>query len=187
MLKQKMTMILTISGLHGTGKSTVGKLISQKLGLRYYSTGQAFRELAKEKNLTLEEFTDHVEKNPDIDKLLDDKIVEIALKDKVIIDSQLSAYILESIADFKILLTCPLETRVNRMSERDNSPYEEKLKETLLREKSELTRFNKLYDIDLNNQLEIQHLYDLIIDTTELTVDEILDLIIAALKKKDMI
>jgi cytidylate kinase len=182
-----MTMILTISGLHGTGKSTVGKLISQKLGLRYYSTGQAFRDLAKEKNLTLEEFTNFVEENPDIDKILDDKIIKIALEDKVIIDSQLSAYILKSIADFKILLTCQIETRVKRMSERDNSPYEEKLKETLLREKSELTRFNKLYDIDLNNQLVIQNLYDLIIDSTELTVDEILDLIITALKKKGMI
>ena len=97
-------MILTISGLHGTGKSAIGKMISQKLGIRYYSTGQAFRDLAKEKNFTLEEFTDFVEKNPDVDKKLDDKIIEIAIKGNVIIDSQLSAYILESIADFKILL-----------------------------------------------------------------------------------
>ena len=181
-----MTMILTISGLHGTGKSTIGKLISQKLGIRYYSTGQAFRDLAKEKNFTLEEFTDHVEKNPNVDKLLDDKIIEIALKNNVIIDSQLSAYILESIADFKILLTCPLETRVNRMSERDNSLYEEKLKETLIREKSELARFNKLYNIDLNNQIMIENLYDLIIDTAELTIEEISELIVAALKKKNI-
>ena len=99
-------MILTISGLHGTGKSTIGKLISQKLGLKYYSTGQAFRDLAKDMNFTLEEFTDYVEKNPDIDRKLDDKIIEIALKDNILIDSQLSSYLLESVADFKILLTC---------------------------------------------------------------------------------
>ena len=177
-------MILTISGLHGTGKSTIGKLISQKLGIRYYSTGQAFRDLAKESNLNIEEFTDYVEKNPNIDKKLDDKIIEIALKDNVIIDSQLSAYILESKADFKILLTCQLETRVNRMSERDNSIYEEKLKETTIREKSELTRFNKLYEIDLNNQLKIEKIYDLIIDTAELTIEEIVALIFSALRKK---
>ncbi len=177
-------MILTISGLHGTGKSTIGKLISQKLGLKYYSTGQAFRDLTKKANLTLEEFTDYVEKNPNIDKKLDNKIIEIALKDNVIIDSQLSAYILESKADFKILLTCPLETRVNRMSERDNSIYEEKLKETTIREKSELARFNKLYEIDLNNQFKIENIYDLIIDTAELTIEEIVTLIFSALRKK---
>ncbi len=177
-------MILTISGLHGTGKSTIGKLISQKLGIRYYSTGQAFRDLAKENNFTLEEFTDYVEKNPTIDKKLDEKITEIALKDNIIIDSQLSAYILESKADFKILLTCPLETRVNRMSERDNSKYEEKLKETTLREKSELERFNKLYEIDIGNQMEIEKIYDLIINTAELTIEKILAKILSALKKR---
>ncbi|MHA2035282.1 MAG: (d)CMP kinase [Promethearchaeota archaeon] len=180
-------MILTISGLHGTGKSTIGKILSQKLGIKYYSTGQAFRELAEEMEFSLEEFTDYVEKNPHVDKKLDEKIIEIALKDNIIIDSQLSAYILDSIADFKILLTCPLETRVNRMSERDSSNYEEKLKETSIREKSELIRFNKLYDIDLNNQSKIEKLYDLIIDTTELTIDEVVELIFVTLKKKKLV
>ncbi len=176
-------MILTISGLHGTGKSTIGKLISQKLGLKYYSTGQAFRDLANDMNFTLEEFTKYVEENPDIDKKLDDKIIEIAQKENVIIDSQLSAYILESTADFKILLTCPLEIRVNRMTERDTSLYEDTLRETTIREKSELIRFNKLYDIDLNNQL----IYDVIIDTAELTIEEILEIIFSALKRNKII
>ncbi len=180
-------MILTISGLHGTGKSTIGKIISQKLGIKYYSTGQAFRELAKEMKFSLEEFTDYVEKNPHIDKKLDKKIIEIASRDNILIDSQLSAYILDSIADFKILLTCPLETRVNRMTERDNSNYEEKLKETLIREKSELARFNKLYELDLNNQSIIENLYNLIIDTTELTIEEVVEIIFAALKKQELI
>jgi predicted cytidylate kinase len=180
-------MILTISGLHGTGKSTIAKLISQKLGLKYYSTGQAFRDLGKDMNFTLEKFTDYVEKKPDIDTKLDDKIIEVALKDNAIIDSQLSAYILESMANFKILLTCPLEIRVNRMAERDASLYGDTLRETIIREKSELARFNKLYDIDLNNQSKIEDIYDLIIDTAELTIEEILELIFSALKKNKII
>ena len=180
-------MILTISGLHGTGKSTIGKLISQKLGLKYYSTGQAFRDLANDMNFTLEEFTDYVEKNPDIDRKLDDKIIEIALKDNILIDSQLSAYLLESVADFKILLTCSLEIRVKRMIERDDALYDDKLKETTIREKSELARFNKLYDIDLNDQSKVEKIYDLIIDTSELTIEEILEIIFSDLKSNKMI
>ena len=114
-------MIITISGLHGTGKSTIAKLIAEKLKIQYYSTGQIFRVLALETNMTLEEFTEYVEENPDIDKKLDSKIIEIAQKGNIVIDSQLSGYILKTIADFKILLTCTLETRVKRMSERDSS------------------------------------------------------------------
>ncbi|MFX1601030.1 MAG: (d)CMP kinase, partial [Promethearchaeota archaeon] len=121
-------MIIVISGLHGTGKSIIGKLIAERLGVQYYSTGQAFRDLAHEMNMTLEEFTKYVEKNPKVDQKLDNKIIEIARKGNIIIDSQLGGYILKSIADFKILLTCPLEIRVKRMSERDNTNYEKKLK-----------------------------------------------------------
>ena len=176
-------MIITISGLHGTGKSTIAKLIAEKLKLQYYSTGQIFRDLASEMNMTLEEFTKYVEKNPDIDKKLDNKIIEIARQGNIIIDSQLSGYLLKTIADFNILLTCSLETRVKRMLERDDSDYEEKLKETLLREKSELQRFKRLYNIDLSVQEQSNQVFDLIINTENLTVEEILEQIISFLNK----
>jgi cytidylate kinase len=179
-------MIITISGLHGTGKSTIAKLIAKKLKIQYYSTGQVFRDLAQEMNQTLEEFTQYVEKNPNIDEKLDKKIIEIAQGGNIIIDSQLSGYILKNIADFKILLICSLETRVKRISERDNSTYEEKLKETILRERSELERFKRLYDIDLNNQEELSLIYDLVIDTENLTVEEILEIVLSNLEKVEV-
>ncbi len=180
-------MILSISGLHGTGKSTIAKLIAIKLGIRYYSTGQAFRDLAQEMNMTLEEFSKFVEENPEIDKDLDNKIIGIAQKGNIIIDSQLSGYILNSIADFKISLICPLEIRVKRMTERDNTSYDEKLKETKVREKSELERFKHLYNIDLSDQQEIQKLYDLIIETENLTVEEIVEKILLTLENRNLI
>jgi len=176
-------MIITISGLHGTGKSTIGKLIAEKLGIQYYSTGQAFRDLAQEMNMTLEEFTKYAEKHPKIDEKLDDKIEKIAQKGNIIIDSQLSGHILKTIVDFKILLICPLEIRVKRMAERDNTSYEEKSIETELREKSELERFKNLYDIDLGDQENLKLVYDLIINTENLTIEEIVEIILKTLNK----
>ena len=122
----------------------------------------------------------NLQRNQLIDEI-DEKIIEIAKKGNVIIDSQLSAYILESLADFKILLTCPLEIRVKRMAQRDNVSYDKKLKETKLREESELKRFKQLYGIDLNDQQKKQNVYNLILDTRNLTVEEILDKILSAL------
>ena len=177
-------MILTISGLHGTGKSTIGKLIAEDLGIQYYSTGQAFRDLANEMNMSLKEFSKFVEKTPKIDKKLDGKIIEIAQKGNIIIDSQLSGYILQIIADFKILLICPLEIRVKRMAERDETTYEEKLTETTMREKSELDRFKRLYDIDLNDYTKLEKMHDLIINTEELTIEDITNKILSVIKKK---
>ena len=175
-------MILTISGKHGSGKSVIGKKIALALEIKYYSTGQAFRDLAKDMNMSLEEFTKHVENHPNIDRDLDKKIVEIAKKGDIIIDSQLSGHILQNIADFKILLKCPLETRVKRMADRDQTSYEEKLKETMLREKSEQERFKILYDIDL----EDNKIYDLIIETENLSIEEVLNKILSVIKSKNL-
>lgn len=175
-------MILTISGKHGSGKSVIGKKVALALDIKYYSTGQAFRDLAKEMNMSLEEFTKHVENHPNIDRDLDKKIVEIAKKGDIIIDSQLSGHILQNIADFKILLKCPLETRVKRMADRDQTSYEEKLKETMLREKSEQERFKILYDIDL----EDNKIYDLIIETENLSIEEVLNKILSVIKSKNL-
>jgi len=176
-------MIISISGLHGTGKSTVGKLVAKALGLNYYSTGQAFRDLAKEMGKNLQDFTRYVEDHPDIDKKLDEKILKIAEKDNILIDSQLSGHILRNVADFKIHLTCSLETRVRRIAERDQASYELKMKETQIRELSELERFKKLYGIHLDDLEEISRIHDLVLDTEGLSIDEIVELIISKLGK----
>ncbi|MCJ7651782.1 MAG: AAA family ATPase [Candidatus Lokiarchaeota archaeon] len=175
-------MIITISGLHGTGKSTVGKLVAKALSLNYYSTGQAFRDLAKEMGMNLQEFSRYVEEHHDIDKKLDEKIIKIAEKNNILIDSQLSGHILRNVADFKIHLICSLETRVRRIADRDQSSYELKMKETLIRESSELERFKKLYHINLDNLEDIRLFHDLVIDTEGLSIDEIVELIISKLR-----
>jgi cytidylate kinase len=175
-------MIITISGLHGTGKSTIGKLLAEKLGIEYYSTGQAFRDLAKEKHMTIEDFTFYTENHPEIDNELDDKVLEKANKGNIIVDSQLSGHLLKSVADFKIILVCPLKIRVKRMAERDLSTFEDKLKETLLREKSELERFRELYNIDLSDEEALKNLYDMVINTQNLTIQEVLNKILLQLE-----
>jgi predicted cytidylate kinase len=133
--------------------------------------------------MSLEEYTSFVEKHPDIDKKLDNKVVKMAKKGSIIIDSQLSGYILKSIANFKIQLTCSLEVRVKRMAARDQTSYEEKLKETTIREKSELERFKKLYNIDLSDKKTTTEFFNLIINTEHLTIEEIVDKILTELNK----
>lgn len=177
-------MIITISGLHGTGKSIVGKNLSKKLGIKYYSTGQAFRDLAQMKNMTLEQFTDYVEAHPEIDIELDKKVIDVAKQGNILIDSQLSGHLLKDIADFKILLICPIKTRIKRMVDRDKCSFEEKLNETTVREKSELERFKKLYKINLIDSTMNSQIFDLIIDTEKLTILEVVDKILTEIKEK---
>jgi len=50
-------MNISFAGLHGTGKSTIAKLVAEHFQFEFYSTGMAFRELALEHQMNLEEFS----------------------------------------------------------------------------------------------------------------------------------
>jgi len=179
---------IAISGFHGTGKSTVGKSLAEKLNLKHYSTGDAFRSLAKEKDMSLKKFSVYVENNPEIDEMLDQKVINKTSKHKnIVVDSLLSGYLLNNIADFKVLLTAPLKTRIRRMTERDDTNYKKKLSETKFREQSEIERFKELYDIDLEDETLKREIFDLIIETQHYSVEEIADMIIAKMKERAII
>ena len=117
---------------------------------------------------------------------MDEKVIQVAKKGDIIVDSQLSGFILKDIANMKIHLICPLKTRVKRIAERDNNSYQESMKETLLREKSELDRFKNLYNIDLSDNQVINHIYDIILNTEKLSVEQVLEKLLHFIKNANI-
>ena len=66
-------MIITIGGLAGTGTTTATQLLSEKMGIDYISAGYVFREMAREHNMSVLEFSAFAEGNDDIE-LIKDKL-----------------------------------------------------------------------------------------------------------------
>jgi cytidylate kinase len=166
-------IVVTISGLHGVGKSGCAKILAKTLNLKYLSSGDIFRRLAKEKGMTLEKFSRYAEKNPEIDYEIDEETIRAAKEGNVIIDARLSAWKARDYADIKILLTTPLEVRVKRLSERDNKTYKEALEETLARERSEKERFERIYNIDVDDY----SIFDVIINTELWSLDSMVKIL----------
>ena len=178
-------MIVVFAGLHGTGKSTIAKQVAQKINATFYSTGMAFRDLAKEKNMSLEQFSKYSEQNLDIDKELDQKIYQMAQKGQnYVFDGQLPAYILKSLSNYNIMLKCDEKIRIERMATRDGRTFEEQKHETLIREESERQRFIQLYNIDILDSTSILKTYHLILDTTALGIEEIVSICAHAVETK---
>lgn len=175
-------MKIAISGLHGTGKTTIAKRIAEKLNINHYSTGILFRELAKERGMSLEELSRLAEKDRSIDIALDEKIKDYATKGNCVLDNQLSPYLLGDIMDYCVLLKCAKDVRLSRMAERDSDDMDQKIRETEIREESERKRFVEYYGIDLLDSGMILATFDLIVDTTHLNIEAVVEVVSKAIE-----
>jgi cytidylate kinase len=169
--------VVAISGLHGAGKTTAAKNLAKKFKLRYVCAGSVFRQLAKERGMTLGEFSRYAERHPDIDRMIDRRTAEAAKEDNVLIDARLAGWMVKN-ADVKILLTAPLEVRARRISRREKRGYEEVLRETTTRERSEAKRFKKLYGIDVNDHSP----FDIVLNTERLSIHKTAEILEVAVR-----
>ncbi len=156
-----MNLVITVGGLHGTGKSTYAKLLAEDLELRHISAGELFRAVAKEKKITLGEMNKITDNNPEIDNKIDQRIKQEADKGNILLDGQLAAWMAGDKTVLKILLIAPKEVRLKRIAERDGMSLAEAEKRTLYREQIEKERYKKYYGIDVSDP----SIYDLIVDT----------------------
>ncbi len=172
------TLTIAVSGEHGAGKSTVAKALAEAFDLRYVSAGMIFRRLAKERNKTLAEFSVIAEKDPEIDRAIDDRTRHEATQGNVVIDAYISGWVARDLANLKIYLHAPFEVRVLRIAEREQRSYEDVLKETLAREESQRQRFQNFYGLDVG----AIRLFDLVLNTIQWDAKGVVDICVEAVK-----
>jgi cytidylate kinase len=167
-------MIITINGTPGSGKSTLAKYLARNLNMKHYSMGDFMRKIAVEKGMKINELSKIGEKKDWVDKKIDKYQIELARKeDNFVIDGRLSwHFIPRSIklfvkADPK--MTAERIFKAKRGSEKPYKNIKEALKSAKERVKSEIKRYWKYYK--LKNVYDIKN-YDIIIDTSYLTIPE---------------
>jgi len=156
-----MGLVVTIGGPHGTGKSTYAKMIAKELRLRYVSAGQLFRDLAREKGISLEELSKQAANSPEIDNLIDERSAAEAAKGGVVIEGQLAAWMAKDLARVRIYLKAPDEVRITRIAHRDHLDYEVARRQTMERERIQRDRYKRYYGIDIGDL----SLYNIVIET----------------------
>ena len=170
-------MIITIGGLAGTGTTTAAQLLSEKMGIDYISAGYVFREMAREHNMSVLEFSAFAEGNDDIDKEIDKRQAELAKSaDNLIVEGRLSAYFVE--ADLKLWLVTPFDVRSQRIAERESKSVDVASEEIIAREESEALRYMDIHNIDIKNM----DIYDLIINTGTFDPEKVSEIILTTLK-----
>lgn len=151
---------------HGTGRSAVAEILAKELDGIHYSTGDKFREMAKNKGMTITEYVEYVGRYPEIDREFDRQVkreVEgLVSSGKIVVaDSNLLIYFTKP--DVSILLDAPDELRGKRVYEkhrpadaRYKSP-EDALEHLRRRDFDDMQRYKKLYGIDAQ---QLSKMYD---------------------------
>jgi cytidylate kinase len=171
-------LVITVSGPHGTGKSTYARALAQALQLRYISAGEIFRDLAKQQKLSLEALSSQAAEDPSIDRMLDERTKTEARRGNVVIDAQLGAWMAKDLVDVKVLLTAPDEVRFKRIAEREGVGIEQARRETEYREAIQQKRYKEYYGIDVTDL----SFYDIRIDTGLRPIEETERIIVEAVR-----
>ena len=168
----------------GSGKGTVSKLLAKELGYEIISIWDMKRKLADEMWINIIEFNkmwDDPEKSAEFDLKYEEYQQNMKLSDNVMLDSRLGFYAQPKA--FKILLNVDEEIAGERIfkAERSTDKHATKkhaVNEVKERNSSDEARYQKLYNVDLWNPNN----YNLVIDTSERTPEEVLQIILDEFK-----
>lgn len=171
---------IAINGSLGSGKTTVGRLLCDKMGWSYHSTGSVQRNIAQAMGISTLELNHIAEKDRSIDERIDSIFKSLAAQDDVIVDSRMAWHFLPE--SFRVrLIVSPEEAadRVLRDTARDAEKYASSLvaiRDIEARTVSEKRRFLNTYGVDVT-QLDN---YDLVIDTEFLPPETVVALVVAS-------
>lgn len=172
---------LVIGGLAGTGSTTVGKILSERLGWEYVYGGGIMRGLAGDAGMTIEEYMHALVDDPKTEKQVDQQLIERTRQGKAVVESRILAWILPpDVEGFTVWFHCELEERVRRVQQRENYPDLAEAKRRILdREQVDAKRYRTLYGVDHTAHGH----FDLELDTTSITAPEVVEQVLAAFNK----
>ena len=178
-------MIITLGGHLGSGKSTLGKRLAERLKYKHYSTGGFMRDMALERGISIIEVNHLAESDGGaIDLILDTRQKTLWEKeDNFIIEGRLAFHFIPHAV--KVFLTVDSREAARRVYHDDTRRWvethfdiEEAVRNIEIRRKSEEKRYLQYYGV----QIYDMSLYDIVIDTTLIDADAVFEEVMMKLR-----
>jgi len=181
-------MVITISGMPGSGKTILRKALHKKLkifGYTEFSASEIIRSKVPEGSI-VDEFYKALENNLEMEKEMDREQQRLVVENEnIILESRIGFMLDSPYPKIDILLTINEKTAVERIKEQNRPEYqnfsEKKISEMRKnRMQTERERYRKLYGIEDHFAKEN---FNVIIDTTNLSEEDVLDVTLSSINK----
>jgi len=177
-------MIISISGKPGAGKTTVANILAQRLSWPQYYIGEIRRKLAAKRSMTIQEYNKLGETDPSTDIDVDKYQEKLGkTKDNFIIQGRTSFKFIPQ--SFKVYIDVDQNIAAERIwhdtKTRNEGTYKniQKVKRAIKeRTASDKKRYKKYYGVDV---YDISN-YDMVIDATHKSPEQIADEILKTVK-----
>lgn len=175
-------MLITISGTPGSGKTTVARLLAQRLGVPHVYAGDIYRAEAEKRGISLAELNALAERDHSIDRALDASMAAYARSGGVVLEGRLAGFIAdeERVDALKVWLTASDAVRAERVAGREGQNTAAVLAENEARQRSDARRYRAIYGWDLDDT----GIYDVILVSDDRSPEELADAILAALDRR---
>ena len=173
---------ITLTGDLGSGKSAVSRILCERTGYEYVSTGRIQRQLAQEMGIDTLEMNRRADTDPSIDQRIDGIFIDLGKDPRgYVIDSRMAWFFLPD--SFKVYLQADVHIAAARIlsdptrNSEQSASLDEAVAKITARKQSENARFLKKYGADSTNLSN----FDLVVDTTKYSVEKVAELILGAL------
>ena len=184
-----MIKSIIISGPPAIGKTTIAKGLAKEFNIEYLSGGDILKEFAEEQGFQTKDddwwdtqeginFLDQRKKNSEFDKNVDNKLKELFSKGGIVVTSYTLPWLVEG--GVKIWLDGSKENSALRMTTRDNSSKNEALEIVQKRYNENKIIYKELYGFEFGEDLSV---FDKIIETDDLNVEEVLQIAKSIVRK----
>lgn len=179
--------IITINGFPGSGKSSTANLVAKKLDFKRFSSGDFMRQIALERDVSLNELSIKAESSDEVDVRIDEAVRKAGKMKKIVIDSRLAFHWIPE--SFKVYLDLSpeiakdrifnnLKTNKFRQASEGQMDAGEVYKKIIQRFESEKKRYWNLYKVDHADKNN----FNLIVDTQKNNLEQVVDIIVSEYK-----
>ena len=186
--KKNLLSSIVISGWPAVGKTTMASEIAKEFNFKSYNGGDILKMLARDKGYSVsrndwwdteeaKRFMAERKTDPNFDRQVDKKLVEIVKTEKAVITSYTLPWLVEG--PVKFWLKGSQLNRAKRMANRDNLPLEEAQKIVKIRDEENKAIYRRLYQFEFGQDLTV---FDFSINTDLMCLDSLVKVSIGILK-----